>query len=193
METESNREDEPKSKRSNGNDPGTDDPLPTPPPVSHAPIIITGEGSVGLEFERKFYGQSGSTHQSSALFLDFIEIRKPLPDGSLLERCHTLAAGEVCLVKVKCRQAPKLDEEIRVLGGKSQSPVINFDSVEFGEISEPADPRRKHFNTGRKIIELTIFRVINGVSEQEPFHKCSFVPDDGKCMIIVRDKHPSPE
>lgn len=161
--------------------------IPVNPLVSHSPIIVTGESSAGVEFQRSEYTQSGNDWTSSGLFLEFVEIALPGGGG---ERCHTLAADEVCLVEVICKKQGQLDKNITVLGGRSQSPKMNFDVNEYEDVAVPGKPhRRKRFNAGRKVQGLNIYRVVNGVQETNPFHVCALVPANGKCEITIRDEH----
>jgi hypothetical protein len=160
---------------------------PIDPFADHPPIIVTGGSSTAIDFERKVYGVVVSgTHQSSDLFLDSVEIVR-LDNGSK-HICHTLEADEVCLVVIECTRTGLGNKDITVLGGRSVSPSINFDHVEYEEVVSVPD-RQRHSNSDRKIERLLIFRVVGGVPVSPAFHKCPLVPENGKCDITINDKH----
>lgn len=189
------------------------DDFPQDPPtggeVGHTPIIITDEDVGGLqpqaeseqtalaphvvsiEFDEDEYATlSGSTHSSNHLRLQRVE-NDDLQGNRHV--CHELARDEECEIIVRCTRPNQPDLNFVIRGGRmfppTKSPTITFSHTEFPQAASFTG-RRKHSNNTRRITQLLILRVVNGVPQDNPVHDCPLITPGGQCLITVRDPHP---
>jgi hypothetical protein len=152
---------------------------------THDPIIITG-GSMFLNFDgpvAEEYTLANAANPTrfvskEALLIAGVEV---VVDGST-HVCAGVPSHGRCTVVIQGKRSRKPDSAITVTGS-DQAITIEFDNKEY-EKGSTATHRKKFGHKNRKVKSLTIKDNVTGT-----VHNCMAVPPNGKCDVVVHDRH----
>jgi hypothetical protein len=154
---------------------------------THAPIIISGGGSVDMEFDCDSTEHSDcpyyepddpsnpTTYTAARLRLDKVTVTV----GREVHTCSHVTPNST--VVVRGRKDEFDDAPIQVIGGNGI--VIRFDHNEYKPNGSIHGKKSFHHDT-RKLHSLTILNPGGTVA-----HECPAIPRNGKCDIRIYDEH----
>jgi hypothetical protein len=156
------------------------------PAFQHDPIIISGGGSMFLEFdgpEENHYSldnEENPTRFSSEGELIITAVIVEI--GVNRHSCAGVPSHGRCTVTIQGKRSGKSDSTI-IVNGSDEAVVIEFNDKEYEK--KPFAQNRKNFGHKDRTIKLLTIRD----DDTGQTHTCTAVPPNGKCNIVIKDDH----